>query len=150
MAKNFAVIMGILFCLVGLAGFIDRTMMGMHLSNTQNLLHIISGIIAIYFGISNDESARKFCLVFGIVYAVFGIAGLFFGPGTFTLTHLPAGLTDDHVMKLLPRHLELGTKDDVVHIIFGAVSFIAGLMPRPVARKIERPAERIKEGITGR
>ena len=51
MAKTISTILGIVFLLVGLLGFAAPNLMGMHLSTTHNLIHLVSGALALYFGL---------------------------------------------------------------------------------------------------
>ncbi|PYS83730.1 MAG: hypothetical protein DMF67_07770 [Acidobacteria bacterium] len=118
MAKTIATILGVVFILVGLVGFFDHTLMGTHLNTTHNLVHIISGAIALYFGLAGTLSAaRLFCIIFGIVYALLGVCGFLLGTGPDRI--LPI---DDLLM--------LGTMDHVVHILLGIVFLIGGFLTR--------------------
>ena len=77
MAKTVATIMGIVFLLVGIAGFVAPGVGGFHLSTAHNLIHIVSGAASLYFGLAGTLSgARLFCLAFGAVYGLLGLAGL--------------------------------------------------------------------------
>ncbi|MDB6032275.1 MAG: hypothetical protein JWM16_2613 [Verrucomicrobiales bacterium] len=119
MAKTISTILGIVFLLVGLLGFAAPNLMGMHLSASHNIIHLVSGALALYFGLKGTwESARTFCLVFGIVYALLGLAGFLFGGA-------------DRMLNIIPNQLVLMTADHVVHIILGAL-FIIGGLSRPV------------------
>ncbi len=82
MAKTVATIMGVVFILAGLVGFISNDLLGFHLSFFHNAaVHIVSGAVSLYFGLRGTlRGARLFCLVFGIVYALIGVVG--FLPGT--------------------------------------------------------------------
>src|ERR687889_402311 len=74
MAKTICKILGVVFILVGLIGFVSPGFLGTHLSLTHNLVHIISGAIALYFGFAATLSAaRLFCIIFGVVYGLLGI-----------------------------------------------------------------------------
>jgi hypothetical protein len=122
MAKTISKILGVVFILVGLAGFAAPNLMGTHLNTTHNLVHLISGAIALYFGFAGTlGSARLFCIIFGIVYALLGVCGFLLGRGT---EHMLA--IDDLLM--------LGTMDHVVHILLGVVFLIGGFMTRADAR----------------
>jgi len=113
MAKTIATIMGVLFLLVGLLGFAAPGIMGMHLSVAHNVVHLLSGALALYFGTKGTyDSARAFCIIFGIVYGLLGLIGFVAG-GT------------DCELTLIPNQLVLGKMDHIVHVILG-VAFIAG------------------------
>ena len=82
MAKTIATILGVVFILVGICGFFAPNLLGTHLSTTHNLVHLISGAVSLYFGLAGTLSAaRLFCIIFGIVYALLGVAGLALGEG---------------------------------------------------------------------
>ena len=71
MAKTIATILGIVFLVVGLLGFAAPGMMGMHLSFAHNIVHLVSGALALYFGARGTyDAARAFCIIFGIVYGL--------------------------------------------------------------------------------
>jgi uncharacterized membrane protein HdeD (DUF308 family) len=126
MAKTISTILGIVFLLVGLLGFAAPNMMGMHLSPLHNIIHLVSGALALYFGLKGTwESARTFCLVFGIVYALLGVAGFLFGGA-------------DRMLNIIPNQLVLMTADHVVHVILGAL-FIIGGLSRPVMAQNPSP-----------
>jgi hypothetical protein len=80
MAKTVCKILGVVFILVGLIGFVSPGFLGTHLSLTHNLVHLISGAVALYFGFAATLSAaRLFCIIFGVVYALLGICGFLLG-----------------------------------------------------------------------
>jgi hypothetical protein len=115
MVKNTATIGGILLILAGLVGFAAPSLMGMHLSTAHNIVHLVSGAIALYFGLkATPASARAFCIVFGAAYGLLGLIGFAAGGPGYTLT-------------LIPGELVLGTMDHVVHVLLGAIFLIAGL-----------------------
>ena len=120
MAKTIATILGVVFILVGIVGFFAPTLMGTHLSTTHNLVHIISGAISLYFGMAGSLSAaRLFCIIFGIVYALLGVAGFALGSGP-----------DRMFEALSSLGLHLGTMDHVVHILLGIVFLVGGFLTR--------------------
>jgi len=119
MAKTIAKILGVVLILVGIVGFFAPTLMGTHLSTTHNLVHIISGALALYFGMAGTLSAaRLFCIIFGIVYALLGVAG-------FAL-----GWSKPDNMLAIDDLLMLGTADHVVHILLGIVFLVGGFLTR--------------------
>ena len=120
MAKTVAKILGVVFILVGIIGFVSPGFLGTHLSLAHNLVHIISGALALYFGFAATLSAaRLFCIVFGVVYAILGVAGFALGDGP-----------DRMFEALAPLGLHLGTMDHAVHILLGAVFLIGGFLTR--------------------
>ena len=125
MAKTIAKILGAVFILVGLIGFIMPGFLGTHLSLAHNLVHIISGAVALYFGFSGTlASARLFCIIFGIVYGLLGVVGFLLGTGPDRMFEALAGLG-----------LHLGTMDHIVHILLGVLFLIGGFMTRADAAR---------------
>ncbi|HYH85756.1 MAG TPA: DUF4383 domain-containing protein [Pyrinomonadaceae bacterium] len=120
MAKTIAKLLGVVFILVGIIGFVAPNFLGAHLSTAHNLVHIISGALALYFGVAGSLSAaRLFCIVFGVVYALLGVAGFALGTG------------EDRMFEALaPLGLHLGTVDHVIHVLLGVVFLIGGFLTR--------------------
>ena len=105
---------GALLVVTGLLGFAAPGFMGMHLSAAHNVVLLLSGALAIYFGlIATQAAGRTFCLVFGAVYGLLGLAGLVAGGTDYTFTIIPGALV-------------LGTMDHLVHLILGAVFLSVG------------------------
>ena len=116
MAKTIATLLGVVFILVGLVGFAAPGLLGAHLSMAHNVIHLVSGAIALYLGLKGSLSAAKtFCLVFGAVYLLLGIVG--FGVGT----------GDDRMFHVIEGTLELGTMDHIIHVLLGLIFLIGGL-----------------------
>ena len=127
MAKTICKLLGVVFLIVGVAGFVAPNLLGTHLSMAHNLVHIISGIVALYFGFAASLSAaRGFALAFGAVYLLLGIVGFIMGsPGSSTIPNMT--MEDGRLWKVIPGTLELGTADHAVHILLGIV-FLAGAL----------------------
>lgn len=120
MAKTVCKILGVVFILVGLVGFVSHNFLGTHLSMSHNLVHLISGAIALYFGFAATLSAaRLFCIIFGVVYGLLGVCGFLLGTG------------EDRMFEALASlGLHLGTMDHVVHILLGVVFLAGGFLTR--------------------
>jgi hypothetical protein len=127
MAKTIATLLGVVLILVGIIGFfvgpadaMHANFIGTHLTTSHNLVHIITGAIALYFGMAATLSAaRLFCIVFGVVYALLGVCGFLLGTG------------EDRMFDMLGSlGLHLGTMDHVVHILLGVVFLAGGLMTK--------------------
>ncbi len=113
MAKTFAKIMGVILLLVGVLGFTHLLdSLGAHLSPVHNLLHIISGVISVYFGFAGSlGGAKSFCTIFGLLYLALGIIGLVMG-------------------ELTLGPLMLGKVDHGIHLIVGAAYLFGGLLTK--------------------
>ena len=125
MAKTICKLLGVVFVLVGIVGFVmakdatGRDALGTHLTTAHNLVHIISGLIALYFGFSASLSAaRGFCLAFGAVYLLLGVVGFITGKG-------------DDRMLAIDDLLMLGTRDHAIHILLGILFLVGALMTKP-------------------
>jgi hypothetical protein len=124
MATPIATVLGILFLVVGLLGFAAPGMPGMHLSPAHNAINLVSGALALYFGArGSDESARGFCIIFGLIYGLLGLIG-FIGGGA------------DSMLTVIPNQLMLGKMDHIVHIFLSVVFIFAGLSTRPVTAAV--------------
>ena len=112
MAKTVCKLLGVVFLLVGICGFAKADLLGAHLGTAHNVVHIVSGVIALYFGFAGSLSgAKAFCLIFGIVYLALGVLGMALGTGEL------------HMWEVGPLHL--GTVDHGIHILLG-IAFLAG------------------------
>ena len=112
---------GSLLVVVGLLGFVTPGLMGMHLSVLHKAVYLLSGATAIYFGLkATPVVARAFCLVFGMLYGLLGLAGLVAGTRNYTLTIVPGALI-------------LGPMDHLFHLILGATFLVVGWFERAAA-----------------
>ncbi|MCA1579453.1 MAG: DUF4383 domain-containing protein [Acidobacteria bacterium] len=110
--------MGVVFLLVGVAGFAAPRLLGAHLTPPHNVVHIVSGVAALYFGFAGTLSgAKAFSLVFGIVYLALGILGLVMGEPPDRMWDV-AGV------------LDFGTSDHAIHILLGIVFLAGGLFTK--------------------
>src|ERR1041385_2910952 len=117
MAKTVCKILGVVFLLVGLCGFAAPNLLGAHLTTPHNLVHIVTGAIALYFGFAGSlSSAKIFALVFGVVYLALGILGMALGTGA------------ERMWMVGP--LGFGQSDHGIHILLGVVFLAGGLFTK--------------------
>jgi hypothetical protein len=117
MAKTVCKLLGIVFIIVGVAGFVAPTLLGAHLNPAHNAVHLVSGAIALYFGFAGSAgAARGFCILFGLVYLLLGVCGWFLGTGAEHMLNLPNAASPV---------LMLGKMDHIIHILLGVI-FLAG------------------------
>ncbi len=142
MAKTVATILGVAFILVGLLGFVAPGMMGMHLNVVHNLVHLISGALALYLGLRGTlAAARTFCIAFGAVYALLGIAGyLLGGDATGHTVNVPTHASESSLWKVISGTLELAAPEHGLHILLGIVFLVGGLLTRGDVRAAVRDA----------
>ena len=114
MAKTVAKILGVVLLLVGVLGFTHvLDPLGAHLNTAHNMVHIVSGVIALYFGFAGSLSGAKgFCIIFGLVYLALGVCGLALG--------------DLNIGPLM-----LGKVDHGIHLILGVIFLAGGLFTKP-------------------
>jgi hypothetical protein len=133
MTKTILSILGTLFLVVGIAGFVAPGLGGTHLMPAHNIIHLVSGALALWFGLrGSPNAARTFSWVFAAVYGLLGIVGMAFGHmATPSMMDMPA---DPKLLTIIPGVLELGRNDHVLHIVLALVFVAAGFMARPVTR----------------
>jgi hypothetical protein len=116
--QKMTISIGVAILVVGVGGVLMPNLFGMHLSLMHNLIHLLTGFFAIWFGASRPSRAYNFTLLMGTVYAIAGILGFIFGsPGYPTTGSLDA---DQNLVRLIPDFLEIGTIDHIAHILIGA------------------------------
>ena len=117
MARIVCKILGVVFLVLGVAGFVNQGLLGAHLTPPHNVVHIVSGVIALYFGFAGPLSGAKvFSLVFGVVYLGLGICGMAFGVGA------------DHSWMVGPLHF--AQMDHGIHILLGVIFLAGGLFTK--------------------
>jgi len=117
MAKTVCKILGVVFLLVGVIGFAKTDLLGAHLTTPHNVVHLVSGAIALYLGFAGSlTAARAFSLVFGVLYLGLGILGM------------AVGTAPDRTWMVGPLHL--GQADHGIHILLGVVFLAGGLFTK--------------------
>ena len=117
MAKTVCKILGVVFLLVGVIGFVNQDFLGAHFTAAHNVVHLVSGAVALYFGFAGSlAGAKTFALVFGVVYLGLGVLGLAMGSGP------------DRLWMLGPLHF--GQVDHGIHILLGVVFLAGGLFTK--------------------
>ena len=118
MAKTVCKLLGVAFLIVGICGFFAPHLLGTHLTPPHNVVHLVSGAIALYFGFAGSLSgAKNFCLIFGIVYLALGILGMFvFGAGADKMWHVGP--------------LTLAQMDHFLHVLLGVIFLAGGLLTK--------------------
>ena len=127
LAKIVCKILGVLFFVTGLGAFV----FGEDADWYHNLLHFVTGLIALYFGFAGSLSAAKgFCIACGVGYLTFGILGIAIGN--------PAMNRLWEVGSIL--HLSLG--DHIFHIVLGMIILAGGILTKSDGSQLSTESER--------
>ena len=110
-ARIAAIVLGIIFVLIGLLGFFNNPVLGLFEVNTaHNLIHIISGIVLLAGAYSSLGSSMALKII-GIVYAIIVILGFFL-------------VTDG----MLLGFIAMNTADQWLHVVLAVVILAAGFL----------------------
>ena len=116
MLKTAAILFGIVFLLVGVLGFVPGITTGQmllgifHVNAVHNLVHLLSGAVALLTGLTSTAAARMYFRVFGIVYALVAVLGFIVGNG------LLLGLISNNMA------------DTWLHVVIALVALALGFM----------------------
>ena len=114
MVKKLANIFGIVFLAVGILGYIpgittDSHLLGIfHVNGMHNIVHILSGIIALWAGMTSAKAAKMYLQIFGIVYALVAVLGFMVGDGL--------------ILGLIANN----SADNWLHVVIALVALYAG------------------------
>lgn len=117
MVKTAAVLFGVVFLLVGILGFVpavtkDQMLLGIfHVNAAHNVVHLLSGAIALFAGMTSAGAARVYFRIFGVVYGLVAVMGFMMGDG------MLLGLISNN------------TADTWLHVVIAATSLLLGFMP---------------------
>src|SRR2546423_13182772 len=118
MVKTMAVLFGVVFLLVGILGFVpavtkDQMLLGIfHVNTAHNAVHLLSGVVALFAGMTSVGASRIYFKIFGLVYGAVAVMG-FLNPG------------DTMLLGLISNN----TADTWLHVRIAAVSLLLGFMP---------------------
>ena len=108
-----ALVIGIVFLIIGILGLIFDTtsgmILGLQVDLVHNLFHLVTGILGIAAAYTGQS--RLFNQVFGVIYLLLGILGLF--PGLY-FGHRLLGI------------MHVNGADNVLHLVVGIVAVLAG------------------------
>ncbi len=128
--RIYALIIGIVFTLIGIAGFFVSSsmdmgnLMGFHVDLVHNLVHLITGLVALAAVYANR--ARLFNQVFGIIYLLVGIAGLFY----------PTFYVDGRLLGLM----HVNAADHVLHFVVSIIALVLGFLVKDYTANAPRDA----------
>ena len=120
--KSASIVFGIIFIAVGLLGFFSNPIIGesanaiFHADSLHNSVHIVSGLLFLFFGLAVPASAATFLKIFGVIYLLLGIIGIVnFGT---------------QGMGRVLGFLHVNGPDNLLHMGLGVAIFVAGLLPK--------------------
>ncbi len=110
MAKQIMYLVGAVFIVLGLIGFVNDPILGIFdVDMLHNLIHLISGVLALVFASQGEPQARRFALILGVVYGLVTILGFMTGAG-----------------KILGL-VSVNGADNILHLVLTVVFLIVGL-----------------------
>jgi hypothetical protein len=112
--KRMAILFGVVFLLVGILGFIpavapNQMLLGIfHVNAAHNVVHLLSGAVALACGLGSARASRLYFQIFGIVYGLVAALGFYQGDG--------------HLLGLISNNMA----DVWLHVGIAVVSLILG------------------------
>lgn len=80
LVKPLTWILGIVLLLVGVAGFfVDGTLIIFQVDTIHNIIHVLSGVVALFAVSTSLAYARMYLIVFGLVYGLVTVLGFMSG-----------------------------------------------------------------------
>lgn len=117
MAKMFMRVIGIVFVILGIVGFVFPMEGLFHLTYVHNVIHLVTGVIAL--GVSgNEEKSAVWSKIFGYIYLIVSVLGLF--------VHNIGGY-----LYLLPA-------DNILHFILTVAFLYVGYRSSAVSKTVDR------------
>jgi hypothetical protein len=132
-ARIYALVVGVVLVAAGVIGFFyesafssDESVRGavlglLDVNGWHNVVHIATGLLGI-LAARTLSSARTYCLVFGIVYAVVCLWGFVLGG-------------EGSILSIIP----INTEDNILHLLLAAGGFAAYAASSPAGER--RPAQ---------
>jgi hypothetical protein len=94
LVKPLTYVLGAVLTVVGIAGFFmaqNGLLLGLFEVNAlHNVIHILSGVIALWSASSGYAYARMYLILFGLIYGLVAIVGFAMGGDVFGLIHVNA------------------------------------------------------------
>jgi len=115
--KTLATVFGVVLLLIGILGFIpgvtndsDMLLGVFHVNAVHNIIHLLSGAIALYAGMTSAAYAKTYFKVFGVIYALVAILGFVYG--------------DKDVLGFIASN----AADTWLHVVIAVVALYAGFV----------------------
>jgi hypothetical protein len=109
--KTIVLAFGVVLTLIGVLGFVNDPVMGIfEVDSIHNIVHLASGILAIFLAMKGEDGAETFAKAFAVVYGLVTVLGFM----------MPEG-------RLLGL-MEINMADNFLHLfltaVFGYVGFV--------------------------
>lgn len=76
LVKPLTTILGLVFVIMGIAGFFTGSpLLVFQVDTLQNVIHLLSGLIALYCVNSGYNMARSYLMLFGLIYGLVAVIG---------------------------------------------------------------------------
>lgn len=129
MLKKLTLVLGAVFILVGLLGFIVNPLVGsgalFETDLGHNLVHLLAGAVLIWAGLKSEQTATLALQVFGTVYLIVALIGF--------------AVVDATGMGSILGLIHINTADNWLHVVLGFVLLGAGfLLKKPDALRMSQ------------
>ncbi len=105
--KQWTWILGIVLTVVGILGYLQQPVLGIfEVDGPHNLVHLLSGIIGILAALGGEMYAKTYLKVFGVIYAIVFILGLF----------------QDKILGIIGANFA----DGLLHLVIAAIALYGG------------------------
>lgn len=95
MDKKIITILGVVFLAIGVLGFFNDPLLGVFEVDTlHNIIHLLSGALALVVAGMGTDAMRAYTRVFGVVYGLVAVLG-FLMPGDMILGLFMSTMADD-------------------------------------------------------
>lgn len=115
MIKKFTMILGVVLSAVGVVGWFtgghDHTLVIFGINMAHNMVHVLSGAVALLAVMGGEQYSKTYCLLFGAVYGLVTLAG-FLNVGT--------------IVSLL----NLNMADNLLHLAISVACFAVGMQAK--------------------
>lgn len=102
MAKKLAIVFGWIFLIIGVVGFFWDPLLGVFDVGTwHNIVHVVTGILGIWAASSGETASKTYLKIFGVIYAIVTIWGLFSANTLFGLMYVNSADTVLHLIVAL-------------------------------------------------
>jgi hypothetical protein len=125
--KTIALLFGVVFLVVGILGFVpavtpNQMLLGIfHVNTAHNVVHLLSGVLALWAGMSSTAYARLYFRLFGVVYALVAVLGFLAGNAM--------------VLGLISNNMA----DTALHVVIALVALTLGFLVKE-ATAVPKPA----------